>query len=105
MTHEGYRPIHQAQALGYSHGPAPYHASPWAPPWVKNHYTRTMGILIGGSTFAIVIAVLGIGAYAIVSAAVHAAFMIGMVMFTFFIGTLMFLGALTRVKHGHKPGR
>lgn len=103
-TAQGYRPLHEAQAQGYM-SPAPYHVDPGHPPWLRNHYTRGTGILIGASAIGVVLFIAAAALYAIVTWALANLMAIGGAIILIFVGLMILLGGITKARHGHKPGR
>lgn len=101
MTHEGYRPVHQAQALGYSHNPAPYHAHAAHPPWMRNHYTRSTGILIGAACIGTVLFIVVASLYTLAVWAVAHLMAIAFTVIFVFFGGMVLLGKLATARHGH----
>lgn len=99
MTHEGYRPVHQAQALGYFQ--APYHAHPAHPPWLRNHYTRGTGFLIGAACIGVVLFIVTAALYALAVWAVAHLMAIAFAILMIFFGGMILLGRLATAKHGH----
>jgi hypothetical protein len=101
MTHEGYRPIHQAHSLGYGHGPAPYHAHSAHPPWLRNHYTRGTGILIGAACIGTVIFIVIAALFTLATWALAHLMAIALTVLSIFFGGLILLGKLASARHGH----
>jgi hypothetical protein len=89
-TAEGWRPIGST--------------SP-GPTWIKHPYTKGYGMLIGAAAMGVSLVVLAIALYAVVMAAVAHAFAIGLVVIVVFVGGLVFMGQLTKARHGHAPSR
>jgi hypothetical protein len=62
-------------------------------------------MLIGAAAMGVSLVVLAIALYAVVMAAVAHAFAIGLVVIVVFVGGLVFMGQLTKARHGHAPSR
>lgn len=83
-------------------GYQPYHAHPASPPWLRNHYTRGTGLLIGAACIGTVLAVVAIAIYAVVVAAIAHALAIGVALLVVFVGLMILLrGGLAYSRHGH----
>jgi hypothetical protein len=89
-TAEGWRPMPSAGA---------------ASAWIKHPYTKGYGMFVAAAAMGVSLAVLAIGLYAVIMVAVANALAIGLVIIVIFVGGLVFMGQLTKARHGHAPSR
>lgn len=90
---------------GYQPYQPPYHAHPAHPPWMRNHYTRGTGFLVAAAGIGLVLTCVGIAFYAVVVAVLANALAIGLTLVMVLIGTLILMGGITKMRHGHRPTR
>ena len=96
---QGYRPMHEAQAQGYV--PTPYHAHSAHPPWLRNHYTRSTGILIGAACIGVVLFIVFAALFALVTWALANLMSIAVTVIVIFFGGTIILGKMASMRHGH----
>lgn len=93
----GYQPYQIPQA--------PYHAHPGHPPWLRNHYTRGTGFLIGAACNGVVLFIVAAALFAIVTWAMANLLAIGITVLVVFFGGMAILGKIASMKHGHPMRR
>lgn len=86
---------------GYQPYRAPYHAHPANPPWLRNHYTRGTGILIGAACIGVVLFIVTAALFTLVTWALANLMAIAVTVVIVFFGGLILLGKLASVRHGH----
>lgn len=100
ILHNGrLRPFTPNSTTSYNPNAARY------PEWTRSFYTRVFGLLIAGSIVATLIVCLGIALMAVINAAVAHAFAIGTALVAILLGSLAFMSAITKMRHGHAPER
>lgn len=101
-TPQGYRP---AQDIMPYQSDRPYHAHPGHPPWLRNHYTRGTGMIVGGAAIGVVLLCAGIAFFAVVTWVMAHAIQIGMALLSGFVGLMILLAGITKMRHGHPMRR
>lgn len=87
-------------------GVRPYNnSSTIYPTWTRSAYTRGLGLFGAAVIMGVFLLCLVIALHAVVTAVIANAFAIGMTIIAILIGSLVFLGALTKARHGYNPGR
>lgn len=94
-TPQGYVPSQYAAVQ------APYHAHPANPPWLRNHYTRATGILIGAACIGTVLFIVIAALLTLVTWAMANLMTIALTIIMVFFGGMMLLGKLASARHGH----
>lgn len=98
--------INGVEHIRTAEGWRPYAANPGqVPAWIKHPYTKGYGMLVGAAAMGVSLVVLAIALYAVVIAALAHALAIGLVVVVVFVGGLVFMGQLTKARHGHAPPR
>jgi predicted phage tail protein len=97
--------VNGVQHIWTPHGYQPYHAHAAHPPWLRNHYTRGTGILIGAACIGVVLFVAAAALFAVVSWALANLMAIGVTLLMLFVGVMVLLGGLTKARHGHPMRR
>lgn len=81
---------------------APTQSSTIYPLWMRSAYTRGFGLFGAAAIVGVILICLGIALYAVVTAVIANAFAIGMTLVALVVGAFVFLGALTKLRHGHR---
>lgn len=97
-TAEGWRPI-EPTASPYAPNPGQ------VPSWIKHPYTKGYGLLLAAGIMGTLLACVAVALFTLVTAVMAHALQIGMTILVIFVGGLVFLGALTKARHGHAPSR
>lgn len=84
---------------------APTLSSTIYPLWMRSAYTRGFGLFGAAAIVGVILICLGIALYAVVTTVIANAFAIGMTLIAIVVGGFVFLGALTKSRHGYDPRR
>jgi hypothetical protein len=75
------------------------------PTWTRSAYTRGLGLFGAAVIMGVALICLAIALHAVVTMVIANALAIGLTIIAILIGGLVFLGALTKARHGYNPGR
>jgi hypothetical protein len=97
--------VNGVQHIWTPHGYQPYHAHAAHPPWLRNHYTRGAGTLIGAACIGVVLFVAAAALFKVVSWALANLMAIGVTLLMLFVGVMILLGGLAKARHEHPMRR